>query len=184
MLLSDSADVSELEQLITSLEELQRGDVYLQIREISHIFSDLYTRGAAMMAGPPEPVQQEEHVFVHISDDLITAIMNVIGRENSLLDSLNPSKPVYPKRIIYSIPEKIAEILDKLKSIGTVPVASFFYESGSRTELIATLIAVLELCRVGSVILTGGGDDISITYTGSGRDDGDNDFTQNPTYEV
>jgi len=35
MLLSGNEDISELEQLISSLEELRRGDVYLQIKDIA-----------------------------------------------------------------------------------------------------------------------------------------------------
>jgi hypothetical protein len=44
-----------------------------------------------------------------------------------------------------------------------------FLCSHSRTELVATLVAVLELCRVGNVLITGDGDDLTITYTGAGR---------------
>jgi len=171
MLLTEGQEVSELEQLILSLEELKRSDVYLQIKEISATLSNMYMRGGAMMAGPPEylPVNSE-YIYIHASRDLMDAVSRIIGREDAKMHSTNPRGTVYPRRIIYSIPEKISEILERLKEAGTTKVHTLFFESRSRTELIATLIAVLELCKVGSVLLTGEDDDVEITYTGSGRD--------------
>jgi len=171
MLLSRGEEVSELEQLMSSLEELRRGDVYLQIKDIAQTLAGMYIRDGVMLPGPPEYlVADDEYKYLHGSSDLLTSIYRVIGRENAMLGSLNPIKPTYPRRIIFSIPEKISEILDKLKQSGSMQIVELFYNSGSRSELIATLIAVLELCRVGSVSLTGGQDEITITYTGAGRD--------------
>ena len=123
-----------------------------------------------MMPGPPEylpPVKQLG--YVHDSSDLSKAMLRMVGKENALLGSLNTRETVYPRRIVYSIPEKISEIQEKLKQSGAILVEELFYESSSRTELIATLIAVLELCRVGVVYLTGGEDGITISYMGAGR---------------
>ena len=178
MLLSSGEEISELEQLISSLEQIRRGDLYLQIKSAADALSGMHFRYGVMMAGPPEytpPVT--EYTYIHESADLLEAICQVIGRENSLLSSLNPREPVYPRRIAFSIPEKISEILDRLRQIRSLPAAELFYGSGSRSELIATLIAVLELCRVGSVTLTGDQDEIIITYTGVAREPASVDFT-------
>jgi len=171
MLLSGGEEISELEQLISSLEELKRGDVYLQIREVTQVLSGMYNRNGALLAGPPEFLPPDtEYKYVHISDDLLEAMYQIMGRESVRLGSMNPREASYPQRIIFSIPEKISEILDKLKLSGEMPVAALFYCSRSRTELIATLVAVLELCRVGGVQLTGEGDELRIAYTGAGRE--------------
>ena len=178
MLLSGDEEVSELEQLISSLEELQRGDTYLQIREIAQTLSGMYTRGGAMIAGPPEYLPEEEYGCIHIASDLIKAMLQLIGREDAVLSSINPNRGEYPQRILYSINEKISEVLERLRKTGTVSVAALFDDCAGRTELIATLVAVLELCRVGSVLLTGDPDDIQVTYTGKGIDPMAPDFTQ------
>ena len=178
MLLSGDEEITELEQLISSLEQLHRGDVYLQIKETAAALADMYTRTGALITGPPEYLEQEEATYIHISDDLTAAIYNLISRENAVIGSMNPRENVYPQPIVYSIPEKLAEVLDKLKSRGTLNVMELFSESASKTELIATLIAVLELCRVGSVFLSGENDDITISYTGAGRDLPALDFTE------
>ena len=171
MMLSRGEEVSELEQLITSLEELRRGDVYMQIKFAAQTLSGMYIRDGVMIAGPPEYLApDEEYKYVHDSSDLLKSLYLVIGRENAILSSMNQREATFPQRIIFSIPEKILEVLDKLKRSGSIPITELFYESNSRPELIAILIAVLELCRVGSVLLTGGQDDITISYTGVGRE--------------
>ena len=179
MLLSGGEEISELEQLISSLEELKRGDIYQQVAEAAQALSGMYTREGAMMEGPPEYLPPEtEYTYVHLSNDLIEAMIQLIGRDNVRLGSINPREATYPRRIIFSIPEKISEILDLLKRKGGISLTILFYNSRSRAELIATLVAVLELCRVGSVLLTGGADDMQITYSGVGREPITTDFTE------
>jgi len=178
MLLSSGEDISELEMLISSLEELRRGDVYMQIKEIAQTLSGMYTRDGLMMAGPPEYLPGNTgYEYVHISEELLEAIFSVIGRENLKLSSINRKEPVYPSRIVYSISDKIDEVLSKLRKSGEMPIEMLFYGSKSRTELIATLVAVLELCRVGSTHITGGPDDMRISYKGGGRETEITDFT-------
>lgn len=170
MLLSGEDEVSELALLISSLEELQRSDIYLQIKSVAQTLSQLYAREGYMMPGPPEylPVDSE-YKYQHSEGDLINAIMQVIGRENAVIGSMNPNKPVYPQRTVFSIPEKIVAILQRLKQSGRILVSVLLYESGSRPELIASFIAILELCRVGSIVFSGVEDDVVLTYTGAGR---------------
>jgi len=178
MLLSGGEDISELEQLISSLEELRRGDVYLQIKEISQTLSGMYTRDGVMMAGPPEYFSANaEYEYVHFSTELLEAIFNVIGKENLRISSINTNEAIIPSRVVYSISEKIDEVLSKLKRKKEMPIEKLFFECKSRTELIATLVAVLELCRVGSASISGELDDMTVSYTGIGRALETTDFT-------
>ena len=178
MLLSGGEEVSELEQLISSLEELQRGDVYVQIKEIAQTLSGMYTRDGVMMAGPPEYIESDtQYEYVHISAELLEAIFNVIGKENLKISSINKREMVYPSRDVYSISEKIDEVLNKLRRKKEIPLEKLFYDCTSRTELIATLVAILELCRVGSANITGDSDNMKVYYTGTGRVEETSDFT-------
>lgn len=170
-LLSGGEEVSELEQLISSLEELRRGDLYSQVKSAAETLAGMYSAGNRAMAGPPEYLPPDDgYKYLHEPDDLTAAILSVVGRENTLIGSINPREATYPRKILFSIPEKIAQLLEMLKQKGNVRAEALFYESKNRNELIATLIAVLELCRIGSVILTGSPDDISIAYSGAGRE--------------
>jgi len=178
MMLSDGQEVSELEQLITSLEQLQRGDMYLQIKEAAESLSGMYTRECLMMTGPPEYHSPDnEYKYVHISQELLEAIYRVVGKENLRLSSLNTSEPAYPGRTVYPISDKIKQVVDRLKKKGDIKATELFYDCKSRTELIATLVAVLELCRVGSVLISGDTEDIKLSYTGTGRESEIMDFT-------
>ncbi|MCL2248470.1 MAG: segregation/condensation protein A [Oscillospiraceae bacterium] len=178
MLLSGGEEVSELEQLISSLEELKRGDVYVQIKEVAQTLSGMYSRDGLMMAGPPEFFESDaDYKYVHISNELLNAIERVIGRENLKIASRNPREMVYPGRETYSISDKISEIVDRLKNYGDVMVETLFGESRDRSELIAMFVAVLELCKIGSVLISGEGEDMEISYTGSGRESEIVDFT-------
>ncbi|MCL2226961.1 MAG: segregation/condensation protein A [Oscillospiraceae bacterium] len=180
MLLSGGdEEISELEQLISSLEALQRGDIYLQIKGAAELLSGMYSQDGALMTGPPEYLPPDnEYRYVHVSTDLLESFFRILGRENVRIESINPRETVYPHRIVFSIPEKIAEILDKLKRVGLMPVSELFDSSQSRTELIATLIAVLELCKVGSLNLAGHPGEMIVTYTGVGREPPTVDMTE------
>jgi len=178
MLLSGGVVITELEQLISSLEELERSDVYVQIKEIAQTLSGMYRRDGIMMAGPPEYIESNtEYEYVHISTELLEAIFSVIGKENLKINSMNPREMVYPGREVYSISEKIDEVLNKLRRKKELTLKKLFYNCTSRTELIATLVAILELCRVGSASITGESDDLSVLYTGVGRIEEAMDFT-------
>ena len=180
MLLADSAEITELEQLISSLEELRRGDIYVQIKAAAMLLSGQYQNGGAMMVKPPEYLPVDgEYKYEHDRTDLLDAVMRLIGREDAKKESINKRETVYPHRIIYSVSEKMSEILNRLRQFGVTPVSALFTESRSRTEIVATLIAVLELCKLGGVMLTGADDDLSISYAGGDGDiiPEDYDFT-------
>ena len=165
MLLSGAEEVSELEQLMVSLEELQRGGIYLQIKSLSETLSGMYTHGAAMLPSPPEylpPVT--DNVYVHTEDEILDAILRLIGRENIKIGSINPNEPVYPARIVYSISDMTDEILDRLRKTSSLSLKALFYESRDRAELVAMVVAVLELCKLGSIYLIGDEDDFVISY--------------------
>ena len=158
-------EISELEQLITSLEELRRCDVYLQIKSVTEDFSEMYRRGAGIMPGPPEYLPPNlDAGYRHGSEDIVNAIIRVIGRDNIRLGSLNPKKPVYPGRIMYSISEKTMEIMDKMRQVGQIDFISLFDECGSRSEVVATLIALLELCKAGSLFIFSDNEELVVSY--------------------
>jgi len=173
MLLSGGDEISELEQLISSLEELKRTDIYLQIKEVSQILSGMYYKDGSLMTGPPEFLPEDnQYKYSHVSTDLLEAFFHIMGRENARLGSLNPrdGEFVQPRRIDFSIPDKITEILEKLKQAGMMSVSVLFNSCRSRPELVATFIAVLELCKIGSLVLSGEHNNMTVSYTGLGRE--------------
>jgi len=178
MLLSGGEDITELEQLISTLEELRRGDVYLQIKEIANTLSGMYSREELMMAGPPEYIERDAgYNYVHVNTELLEAMFRLVGKENLMISSINKKETVYPSRVVYSISEKISDVVNKLKRSGMMPVKKLFHSCKSRTEIIATLVAVLELCRVGSVLISGSDEQLMIEHTGGNQNAEIIDFT-------
>ena len=67
------------------------------------------------------------------------------------------------KPIVYSIDRKSEEILERLRAGEALHVDGLLLESRSRSELVATFISLLELCRNGSIYLKEEEEKLSVT---------------------
>ena len=170
-LLTGDEEISELEQLISSLEQLKRRDILSKIREVTDALSARYLSGSALLTKPQEYFTPEtEYKYSHDKDELLGAITALMGKEAIAAKSINVRPFTYPRRETYSVSEKIDEIIQKLKDFGVVSVEFLFSESESKSEVVATFIAILELCKIGSVFLAGDGEEMTASYTGKAVD--------------
>ena len=64
----------------------------------------------------------------------------------------------------YPVTKKAAQVLKQLLMRGVEKFCALFRGSRSRSEIVATFLAVLELCRVHSVRLEDGDDDLNIRF--------------------
>ena len=64
----------------------------------------------------------------------------------------------------YPVEEKASEILRSLTRSGTTVFSDLFRDSQSRSEVVATFLAVLELCRGRKIVVTGQGADCMVTW--------------------
>lgn len=164
MLLSEDEEPSELEELIASLEKLRRRDVYEQIKGVADELSPLYCRGAGLITKPPEPLPvSREYRYVHAPEDLVKAMLRILSREEALKAVIQTPRFMMPTRIVYSVSEKSAEIIDELIKKGEMRFSALIAESKSRTEMVATFIALLELCREGKIGIMGEGDEVTVS---------------------
>jgi segregation and condensation protein A len=170
-LLAGDEDVSELEQLISSLEELRHRDKYVQIKSVTGALAEMYQRGSGLLVKPPEYIKPDtEYKYQHSAEDLAAVIRGMLDKE--VLKTVQAMKAVvYPKKITYSVTEKASRILQLLKEFGVMRVEAIFAEAMSRSETVATFVAVLELCKIGRICLAGTEDELTISYTGTGSDD-------------
>ena len=161
MLLSAQEEPSELEELIKSLERLQRRDVYERIRAVAPSLAGYYTRGAGFFVKPPEPLPvKREYRYVHDKLDLMNAMLRVLRQEAGA--PLGTPAFTMPNRIVYPVTEKSDELLSWLTREGETPAETFFRRCASRSELVATFVALLELCREGKIALIGEGEDMTV----------------------
>lgn len=165
MLLSAGEETGELEELISSLERLQNRDVFERLRLVLPGLGEMYTRGAGTMVKPPEYLPAEKgYRYEHEKGDLLAAMARVLSREDAAKLIKNANAFRFPERIVYSVTEKTRELLSKLRTGGPATLRGIFGQCSSRTELVATFIAILELCRDGSILIGGEGGEDCVSY--------------------
>ena len=170
MLLSieDEEAQNEMDALIKSLEERQRGEAYARIKRLTERMGPMSEFGRNVMTRNPETMERGRiFEYDQESGDLIIAMQEVLDRKG-LVDA----PPVHAfdeivKREPYSVENKAKEIIARLKNHGITRFLLLFRGSKSRSELVATFMAVLELCRSHAIRLAGGTADCTVDYDSS-----------------
>lgn len=165
MLLSVGEESPELEELKESLEKLRSREIYDSIREVIPVLEQQYTHSAGTLTKSPESLTpSREYRYIHDKADLTQAMLRLWSREElARIVSATQSVPM-PKRIVYSVTHKTEELLERLRKCGSEKLSDIFHDNASRSELVATFIVVLELCRSGAIWLEDTEDDIVVSY--------------------
>lgn len=173
MLLSihDEEALSEMEQLIASLEEHQRHESYLKIKAVVPDLSDRYAIGRDYISKVPEhlPVNKV-YRYVHKPEDLFNAIRSVMERTDHHLPPPMAAFEGIVGREPYPVSDKATEIVERLTRFGVTRFRALFKGNRSRSEIVATFIAVLELCKARRIRLAGTAGDCTVTCTEEGRE--------------
>ena len=168
MLLSihDEEVLSEMEQLIATLEAHQRNENYLKIKEIVPALDDRYRYGRDYLTKVPEPITPDKtYRYVHDREDLRRAMTAVLSRSDNKLPPPMAAFQGIVGREPYPVADKAGEILRRLVQLGVTRFRALFKGSRSRSEVVATFLAVLELCKARRVRLAGTEEDCTVTYT-------------------
>ena len=130
----------------------------------------MYRHGGGYFVKPPEYLPfSGEYLYSHHSTDIAEAMRAVLIREEAASGIMVKNPIFIPQKIVFSVSEKAETIIAKLKS-APLKFQRLLQDSSSRTEMVATFIAVLELCKMGSISLLDEEDDITITFTGNYED--------------
>ena len=175
MLLSihDEEALSEMEQLIASLEEHQRHESFARIKAVIPELSDRYAVGRDYLTKTPEvlPVSRS-YRYVHQPADLLRAMQSVLERADHRMPPPMAAFEGIVGREPYPVEDKAGEILDRLARFGVTRFRALFKGNRSRSEVVATFIAVLELCKARRLRLAGTETDCTVTATAAGEGDG------------
>ena len=147
--------LSEMEKLIRSLEQRQREEAVTEIRKAASYLeprSDL-GRGAFPKGQEPLPRPEGYH-YRHSREDLLAALAAIAERRSTRLPPPASSFEGIVSRDPYPVSRKSAELLRKLLLRGISKLRRLFKGCTSRSELVATFLAVLELCKTNNVELT------------------------------
>jgi segregation and condensation protein A len=169
MLLSihDEEAMSEMEQLIASLEERQRNENYAKIKAVTGELGERYLVGRDYLTKGPEPLPTPKgYHYSHKPEDLLRSIRGVLERNDARLPPPIRAFDGIVGREPYPVGDKAREILHRLVSFGVTRFRALFQGSRSRSEVVATFLAVLELCKSKQIRLAGIDTDCTVTCTG------------------
>lgn len=167
MLLSihDEEAAGEMELLIRSLEERQRSESYARIRAASVPMHEAFLSGRDYLTKGPEMLEHgKSYRYAHTPADLLSAMDSLLQRAEGRLPPPVRAFESVVGRETCSVADKAAEILARLASAGTMRFYALFGGSRSRSELVATFVAVLELCRAHALRISGSGEDCTVGY--------------------
>jgi len=155
-LLVGEEEVSELEELISSLEQLKCKEAYTSIKAVTPELSAAAEQGLLLFSKIQEPLRtigDKSYRYSHEPKELLLAIMSVLSRGEISRDTEKDGILV-PKRIIYGVREKCTQLIALLQSGRVHTLQELYLMSKTRSEVIATFISVLELCSMGSLEIT------------------------------
>ena len=170
MLLSihDEEALSEMEQLIATLEAHQRNENYLKIKAAVPALDDRYRYGRDFLTKVPESIQPDKtYRYVHNPEDIQKAMLAVLNRVDNKLPPPVAAFQGIVGREPYPVNEKAGEIVQRLLKFGVTRFRALFKGNRSRSEVVATFLAVLELCKARRLRLAGTEEDCTVTCTQS-----------------
>ena len=150
---------SELDLLRQSLIERQRKEAIEQIRMAVSVLEPRNDVGRCMFVKDPEPLRKESgYRYQHEPTDLLRALDNIAERNQTRL----PPPTVNFKGIVgkepYPVTKKTTELIRSLILRGIQTLKNLFKGNRSRSEVVATFLAILELCKTNHINVE---DDIS-----------------------
>ena len=165
-------EVSELEQLIASLEQLQCKSVLSQIQAVVPALGAMSEHGMRYFTRYPEPqpkLPKTVYQYTHDPADLMASLLLVFSRERA---PVQPGilRTIAPQRMIRSVKQKSRDILLRLRERGPASLMALLEECEDRSDMITAFLSVLELCSVGSVEVEDTGDGYVVSFVGGDVD--------------
>lgn len=135
---------------------------YAECKHVAKALSE-QTDGFNCIARPQQPMEAEQsYKRIHDSLELLNAYMRVVGKRlRKMPPPLDAFRTIVTKKIV-SVSGKIKSIVAGLSVGGKQKFKSMLEASQSRSDLVATFLAVLELAKTKHVHIDGDGDDMMI----------------------
>ena len=145
---------NELDLLRQSLIERQRKEAMEAVRTAISWLEPRNEIGRCLFTKDPEPLRRDQtYRYQHDVQDLTRALDEIAERNQRRL----PPPTVNFKGIVgkepYPVTRKAGEVLRQLILRGVEKLKNLFRGNKSRSEIVATFLAVLELCKTNSVSL-------------------------------
>ncbi|MBR5473513.1 MAG: segregation/condensation protein A [Clostridia bacterium] len=142
---------------IVRLKEELTGELleYQLCREMAGKLSTMTGGFDRFVRVPTEYDFDKTYELVHSSDVMYQYYLAAVGRgQRRLPPNVAPFTKIVAKKIV-SVSTKIVFVIRKLVTGGSSKLSSLYQSANSRSELVATFLAVLELCKANRVEISG-----------------------------
>lgn len=145
---------NELDLLRQSLIERRRKEAMEQIRAAVFQLEPRNEIGRCLFTKEPEPLRRDStYRYKHSVVDLLRALDTIAERSQRQLPPPTANFKGIVAKEPYPVTRKAGEVLRQLVLRGVERLKSLFRGNKSRSEIVATFLAILELCKTNSVIL-------------------------------
>ena len=145
---------NELDLLRQSLIERRRKEAMEQIRIAVSQLEPRNEIGRCLFTKEPEPLRRDStYRYKHSVVDLLRALDTIAERSQRQLPPPTANFKGIVAKEPYPVTRKAGEVLRQLVLRGVERLKSLFRGNKSRSEIVATFLAILELCKTNSVIL-------------------------------
>lgn len=159
-------EAEELKKELTG-ELLEYRDCQIMAGKLSE-----HTQGFDHFVRAPAQIEVDQtYTRLHEPGELIRAYMNVVGKKmRKLPPPIEAFKGIVATKIV-SVQSKIKSIYQKLKKGKKQKFHALFTDAQSRSDMIATFLAVLELAKTKKVYLDGEGEAMRVELLTDDLDD-------------
>jgi segregation and condensation protein A len=165
-LLAGTEEVSELELLMSSLEQLRCRDAFAALKEVIPTMGKSLEAGTLLFSTPTEPIPKYgEYNYRHEPWELLNALANMMQKGVPVPEEESSIKAI-PRPLVYSVRDKGRQLIDILRQQGNTTLQALYAMARSRSELVATFLSLLEMCSMGSVTINQEEQEYVVRFTG------------------
>ena len=144
----------ELDLLRQSLIERQRKEAMEGVRQAIAVLEPRNEIGRCLFVKDPEPLRKDQtYRYQHDPVDLLKALDIIAERSARALPPPTMNFMGIVGKEPYPVTKKAGEVLRQLLLRGIERLKNLFKGNRSRSEIVATFLAILELCKTNSVSL-------------------------------
>ncbi len=154
----------------SELEERRSSENYAKIKFVTARLSEMGEFGRSILLKSPEPLERGKvYKYSHRPAELLAAWRQIGDRGERRAPPPLSNFSEIVRQEPYPVENKARDIMGLLQR-GVTSFRLLFRGNRSRSEMVATFLAVLEMCRARIIRLTGSPSDCTITATGESLD--------------
>ena len=150
---------------VVKLKEELTGELleYLVCQQMAKKLSEMQGGFNKFVRKPSEYDFDKTYELIHEKDAMYSAYLSAVGRGKRRMPVNDaPFRKIVAKKIV-AVSTKIVFVIRNLFTGGKKSLNSLYKTAKSRSELVATFLAVLELCKANRVKVEGAGENMEIT---------------------